>query len=201
MKELRLDYPLEFVRRVLSVSASGYYAWVDRPLSKWAQEEARLEVEIRAAHKRTRQVCGVEKLKYELAEYGIQVGICRIKRIRKKLGIRCKQKRKFKMTTDSRHKLPVAENLLKQQFKVSQPNKVWLSDITYVPTAQGWLYLAVVLDLYSRRIVGWAMSDSLHRQLVITLCRWPSPFASRLRACCITLTGAVSTPAMSIKLC
>jgi putative transposase len=166
MKELRLDYPLEFVRRVLSVSASGYYAWVDRPLSKWAQEEARLEVEIRAAHKRTRQVCGVEKLKYELAEYGIQVGICRIKRIRKKLGIRCKQKRKFKATTDSKHTLPVAENILGQQFTVAAPNKVWVSDITYVPTDEGWLYVAGHKDLYAGNIVGYAMGDRLTRNLV-----------------------------------
>ncbi len=92
----------------------------DRPLSKRAQEEMRLEVEIKAAHKRTRQTYGPERLQHDLAEHGIQVGICRIKRIRKKLGIRCKQKRKFKATTYSKHNLPVAENLLNQQFKVSR---------------------------------------------------------------------------------
>jgi len=166
MKELRLDYPLAFVRRVLSVSASGYYAWVDRPLSKWAQEEARLEVEIRAAHKRGRQVCGAEKLKYDLAEYGIQVGICRIKRIRRKLGLRCKQKRKFKATTDSKHTLPVAENILGQQFTVTAPNKVWTSDITYVPTDEGWLYVAGHKDLYAGNIVGYAMGERLTRNLI-----------------------------------
>jgi len=108
MKELRLDYPLAFVRRVLRVSASGYYAWVDRPLSKWAQEETRLEVEIKAAHKWTRQTYGPERLRHDLAEHGIRVGICRIKRIRRKLGICCNQKRKFKATTDSNHTFPVA---------------------------------------------------------------------------------------------
>ncbi len=142
MKELRLHYPLPLVKRVLSVSASGYYAWLDRPLSKWAREEARLEVEIRAAHKRTRQTYGEERLQQDLAEHGIRVGICRIKRIRRKLGIRCKQKRKFKATTNSKHTLPVAENILGQQFKVAAPNKVWVSDITYVPTDEGWLYVA-----------------------------------------------------------
>ncbi len=166
MKELRLDYPLALVRRVLSVSASGYYAWVDRPLSKWAQEEARLEVEIKAAHKRTRQVYGAEKLQYDLAEYGIQVGICRIKRIRRKLGIHCKQKRKFKATTDSKHTLPVAENILGQQFKVTEPNKVWTSDITYVPTDEGWLYVAGHKDLFTGNIVGYAMGERLTRNLV-----------------------------------
>ena len=166
MKELRLDYPLPHLCQVLNVSASGYYAWVDRPLSKWAREEARLEVEIRAAHKRTRQTYGAERLQQDLAEHGIQVGICRIKRIRRKLGIRCKQKRKFKATTDSKHKLPVAENILDQQFTVTAPNKVWTSDITYVPTDEGWLYLAGHKDLFSGNIVGYAMGERLTKNLV-----------------------------------
>ena len=166
MKELRLDYPLTLVRRILSVSASGYYAWVDKPLSKWAQEEARLEVEIKAAYQRTRQVYGAEKLQHDLAEHGIRVGICRIKRIRRKLGIRCKQKRKFKATTDSRHTLPVAENIPGQQFAVTEPNKVWVSDITYVPTDEGWLYVAGHKDLFSGTIVGYAMGNRLTRRLV-----------------------------------
>ena len=112
MKELRLKYPLPLMRRIMSVSASGYYAWLDRPLSKRAREEMRLELEIRAAHKRTRQTYGPERLQHDLAEHGIWVGICRIKRIRRKLGLRCKQKRKSKVTTDSRHTLPLAANLL-----------------------------------------------------------------------------------------
>ena len=166
MKELRLNYPIPLLGCMLNVSASGYYAWVDRPLSQRAREEIRLELEIRAADRRTRQTYGPERLQYDLAEHGIRVGICRIKRIRKKLGIRCKQKRKFKVTTHSRHKLPVAENLLEQQFKVSQPNKVWLSDITYVPTDEGWLYLAGHKDLFNSEIVGYAMGERLTRNLV-----------------------------------
>jgi len=166
MKELRLHYPLPLMRRVLSVSASGYYAWLDRPLSKWTREEARLEIEIIAAHKRTRQVYGAEKLQYDLAEHGIQVGICRIKRIRRKLGIRCKQKRKFKATTNSKHTLPVAENILGQQFKVAAPNKVWVSDITYVPTDEGWLYVAGHKDIFTGTIVGYAMGERLTKNLV-----------------------------------
>jgi len=166
MKELRLDYPLALVRRVLSVSASGYYSWLDRPLSKWAREETRFEFEIKAAHKRTRQTYGPERLQYDLAEHGIRVGICRIKRIRRKLGICCKQKRKFKATTDSKHKLPIAENILGQQFKVAAPNKVWVSDITYVPTEEGWLYLASHKDLFTSSIVGYAMGERLTRNLV-----------------------------------
>ena len=166
MKELRLKYPLPLMRRIMSVSASGYYAWLDRPLSKRAREEMRLEVEIKAAHKRTRQTYGPERLQHDLAEHGIRVGICRIKRIRRKLGLRCKQKRKFKVTTDSRHTLPVAENLLGQQFKVYEPNTVWVSDITYVPTDEGWLYLAGHKDLFTGEIVGYAMGARLSRNLV-----------------------------------
>jgi putative transposase len=166
MRQMRLHYPILLISRILQVSTSGFYAWRDRPLSKWAQEEARLEVEIRAAHKRTRQTYGAERLQQELAGHGIQVGICRIKRIRRKLGIRCKQKRKFKATTDSKHKLPVAENILGQQFKVTAPNEVWVSDITYVPTDEGWLYVAGHKDLFSGNIVGYAMGERLTRNLV-----------------------------------
>jgi transposase InsO family protein len=150
----------------MKVSASGFYAWLDRPLSERAREEMRLEVEIEAAHKRTRQTYGVERLQHELAEHGVRVGICRLKRIRRKLGLYCKQKRKFKATTDSKHKLPVAENMLKQQFKVYEPNTVWVSDITYVPTDEGWLYLAGHKDLFNREIVGYAMGERLTRNLI-----------------------------------
>ena len=166
MKGLRLKYPLPLMRRMMSVSASGYYAWLDRPLSQRAREEMRLAVEIQVAHKRTRQTYGPERLQYDLAEHGILVGICRIRRIRTRLGIRCKQKRKFKVTTDSKHKLPVAENALGQQFKVYQPNKVWVSDITYVPTDEGWLYLASHKDLCTHEIVGYAMGERLTKNLV-----------------------------------
>jgi transposase InsO family protein len=166
MRQLRLHYPIPLISRILKVSTSGFYAWRGRPLSKWAQEEARLEIEIRAAHKRTRQTYGAERLQQDLAEYGIQVGICRIKRIRRKLGIRCKQKQKFKATTDSKHKLPVADNILGQQFTVTAPNKVWISDITYVPTDEGWLYVAGHKDLFSGNIVGYAMGERLTRNLV-----------------------------------
>ena len=166
MTEMRLHYPVPLMSRVLDVSASGYYAWLQRPPSKRAREEARLEVEIRAAHTRTRQTCGPERLQRDLSEHGIQVGICRIKRIRKKLGIRCKQKKKFKATTDSTHTLPVAENLIDQHFAVSRPNTAWVSDITYIPTDEGWLYLAGHKDLFNGEVVGYAMGERLTKNLV-----------------------------------
>jgi putative transposase len=166
MKRLRLTYPLPQLCRVLKVSSSGYYAWVDRPLSKRAEEEARLMVEIRGAHRRTRKVYSAEKLQHELAGHGIKAGICRIRRIRKKLGIRCRQKKKFKATTNSNHRLPVAENILNRQFKTDSPNKVWVSDITYIPTVEGWLYLACHKDLFSGDIVGYAVGERMTKSLV-----------------------------------
>jgi putative transposase len=166
MHKMRLRYSIPLMSRLMGISASGYYAWRDRPLSRRKQEEKRLEVEIKAAHNRTRQSYGAERLQHELMKHGIVVGICRIKRIRKKLGLICKQKRKYKATTNSVHNLPVAENILKQQFKAEEPNRIWVSDITYKPTDEGWLYLAGHKDLYSHEIVGYAMGDRLTRNLV-----------------------------------
>jgi putative transposase len=166
MQELRLEYSVSQTSRIMNLSASGFYAWQSRPLSHWAQEERRLEVEIKSAHMRTRQIYGAERLQHDLAQYGIHAGICKIKRIRKKLGLRCKQTRKFKVTTDSGHGMPVAENILGQQFKAYEPNRIWVSDITYVPTDEGWLYLAGHKDLFSNEIVGYAMGNRLSRNLV-----------------------------------
>jgi len=166
MRQMRLYYPIPLLSRMLKVSSSGFYDWLDRPLSEWAREEMRLEIEIKAAHRRTRQTYGLERMQHELAEHGVNVGICRLKRIRRKLGLRCKQKKKFKATTDSKHKLPVANNLLDQQFKVYEPNRVWVSDITYVPTDEGWLYLAGHKDLFNAEIVGYAMGERLSKNLV-----------------------------------
>jgi putative transposase len=166
MEELRLRYPIPLLSQVLDVSTSGYYAWNERPLSKHDQEEKRLEIEIKAAHQRTQETYGAERLQQDLKEHDMQVGICRIKRIKKKLGIRCKQKRKFKATTYSKHGLPVAKNLVNQQFEAKAPNEIWVSDITYVPTDEGWLYLAGHKDLFHREIVGYSMSERLTKNLV-----------------------------------
>jgi putative transposase len=167
MKEMRLHYSIPFMCRMLHLSRSGYYAWLNRKPSKRAREEGRLEVEIQAAHKRTRETCGPERLQRDLKEHGVKVGVSRIRRIRKKLGIRCKQKRKFRATTDSKHTLPVAENLLNQQFETTAPNRVWVTDITYIPTEEGWLYLAAHKDLFTGEVVGYAMGPRMTKNLVI----------------------------------
>jgi len=167
MRKLRSQYTVPFMCRMLHVSPSGYYAWLKRKPSKHAQEEARLEIEIKAAHKRTRETFGPERLQKDLAEHGIKVGSSRIRRIRKKLGIRCKQVKKFKATTNSKHALPVADNLLEQNFETSLPNRVWVSDITYISTDEGWLYCAAHKDLFNSEIVGYALGSRITKDLVI----------------------------------
>ncbi len=166
IKRLRLNYPLPPLCRVLNVSVSGYYAWSTRKPSKRAQEDAILELEILASHKRTRGTCGPERLKEDMQEHGVDAGVYRIRKLRKKLGIKCKQVKKFRATTDSDHKLPVAENILEQRFEAASPNKVWVSDITYIPTEEGWLYLAGHKDICTGEVVGYAMSDRITKNLV-----------------------------------
>lgn len=151
---------------MLEVSTSGYYIWLNRPLSRHGKEELRLEIEIKAAHKRNHETYGPERLQADHAQHGIHVGVHRIKRIRRKLNLRCKQKKKFKATTSSNHGLPVAENLLDQNFVAEAPNRIWVTDITYIPTTEGWLYLAGHKDLFTGEIVGYAMGERMTNNLV-----------------------------------
>jgi putative transposase len=172
IQQLRLQYAISKLCEMLSVSESGYYEWSTRKPSRRQQEEALLEVAIKAAHKASRGTHGPKKLLRDLSEQEIRAGECRIRRIRKKLGIHCIQKKKYKATTDSKHNLPVAANLLNQQFEATAPNQIWLSDITYIRTEEGWLYLAGHKDLFSKEIVGYAMSDRITKELVSqSLCR------------------------------
>jgi putative transposase len=124
-------------------------------------------VEIKAAHTRTRGTYGPERIQQDLAAHGVTTGICRIRRIRKKLGIRCKQTKKFRATTDSKHTLPVAENLIEQKFEATAPNQVWVSDISYISTDEGWLYCAAHKDLFNGEIVGYALGSRITKDLVI----------------------------------
>jgi putative transposase len=144
MKELRLYYPLEVMSTLFDVSRSGYYSWLKGKPSKRAEEDPRLVAEIKAAHQRNRETFGAERLQEDLADHGVSVGVHRIKRIKREHGIRCKQKRRYKATTNSKHNLPVVANHLDQTFTASAPNKVWVSDITYIPTGEGWLFLPVI---------------------------------------------------------
>ena len=164
---LRPDYPVRMLCRLLNVSEAGYYAWRRRPPSPGVQENARLLIEIKLAHERTRQTYGPERLQAELADHGIHAGMHRIKRICRELGLRCRQKRKFKVTMGSRHNLPIAPNLLNRQLTVSAPNRVRVTDITYVTTDEGWLYLAGIKDTFNGELVGYALDERMTQNLVM----------------------------------
>jgi putative transposase len=159
-------YPVKLLCRVLLISRGGFYAWRKRPPCRRVLENERLRVEIRAAHNKTRRTYSAKRLQDELAADGIVAGRDRIARLRREEGIRCIQKRKFKATTNSNHSLPVADNLLNQEFKPTKPNEVWVSDITYISTDEGWLYLAGIKDVFSCEIVGYAMGSRMTQELV-----------------------------------
>jgi putative transposase len=165
MKAYRFKFPVKTMARVLNVSRSAWYAWLKRVLSNREQEDIKLKHMIREVHKRTRQTYGPRRLQKELAADGIRAGRDHILRLRKEMGMTCIQKKKFKATTNSHHNLPVAPNLLDQQFSIIEPGMVWGTDITYISTDEGWLYLAGVKDFGSREIVGYAMGDRMTKEL------------------------------------
>jgi len=165
MKQWRLHFPVKVMSQLFCVSRSGYYNWLGRKPSRHSQEDERLKLAIKVAHKRTRESYGARRLQPELANDGIIAGRDRIVRLRRELGLRCRQKRKFKATTNSKHNLPVAENLLNQTFTPYAPNQVWVTDITYIPTGEGWLYVAGVKDVFTCEIVGYAMAERMTQEL------------------------------------
>lgn len=166
MKQLRLEYPVKLLARVLCVSRSGFYAWLKRGPSDRKISDERLKPLIRQLHERYRQTYGSVRLQAELAENGVFIGRDRISRLRKEMGLVCKQKRKFKATTNSSHSLPVAPNLLAQNFQVWEPGMVYGTDITYIPTDEGWLYLAGVKDFGTKEIIGYASGKRMTVDLV-----------------------------------
>ncbi|WP_442785858.1 IS3 family transposase, partial [Escherichia coli] len=165
IEQWRQQFPIEAMCQVFGVSRSGYYNWVQHEPSDRKQSDERLKLEIKVAHIRTRETYGTRRLQTELAENGIIVGRDRLARLRKELRLRCKQKRKFRATTNSNHNLPVAPNLLNQTFAPTAPNQVWVADLTYVATQEGWLYLAGIKDVYTCEIVGYAMGERMTKEL------------------------------------
>ena len=156
---------------VLEVSASGYYAWRERPESRRAAADRELLTEVRRVHANSRRRYGSPRVHAALRSEGKRVGRNRVARLMHRNGIQARQKRRFRKTTDSNHSFPLAPNLLARQFTAAAPNKIWLADITCVPTLEGWLYLAVVLDMFSRKVVGWAMSDTMPQELTVAALR------------------------------
>jgi putative transposase len=153
--------PLRLMCRALAVSAAGYYAWKDRPESRRAMHNRILLSEIRVIHRESRETYGSPSIWDAVMKRGHGVGAHRIARRMRVEGIRAKTVKTWRATTDSHHPWPVATNTLTRQFQIEQPNRVWAGDMTYVWTTEGWLYLAVVLDRYSRTVIGWAMGHRL----------------------------------------
>ena len=161
------DQPVERACNVLEVSRSGFYAWRDRPASSHLRRRAELATKIQAIHADNRRVYGSPRIFKALRAQGEPVSENTVAKVMRSEGLRGKVKRKFvPRTTDSAHDRPIAPNVLDRQFQAPAPNRKWAGDITYIPTDEGWLYLAGVIDLCSRRIVGWSMADHMQTDLV-----------------------------------
>lgn len=168
---MKKAYPIALLCKVMRVSRSGYYAWRGRKEPVLHKENGRLVPLVREFHRVSKGTYGTRRISEDLRAAGIVCGRFRARTLMSLAGVSAKQHRKFKATTNSKHDLPVAPNLLERQFEVAEPNRVWTSDITYIWTAEGWLYLAVVMDLFNRRIVGWSMNNRITRRLVIDALR------------------------------
>ena len=160
------QFKLRLMCRVLSVSPSGYYEWRNRAPSLAEQQRVLLDVQVQVAFAAEKGRAGSPRVVRELNKQGHRCCRHQVARSMRRQGLRAKAARKFKATTNSNHSLPVAPNLLQQDFSAEGPNQKWVSDITYIPTDEGWMYLAVVVDLYSRRVVGWSMSARMTATLV-----------------------------------
>ena len=153
--------------RALGVSSSGYYAWASRGPSPRALENVALGAEVEAIHQESRATYGSPRVHEELRDRGKRVSRKRVARLMRERELRARTRRRFRRTTDSSHSDPIAPNVLDRRFIADAPDQCWVGDITYLWTGEGWLYLAVLLDLYSRRVIGWSMSDSLHTELAL----------------------------------
>ena len=161
-------FPVRVMCRVLQVSAAGYYDWLHRPPSVTEKRRESLAEAIRSIHADVKGRYGSPRMHAELKGRGHACSVNTVAKVMKSLGIQAISHRKFRVrTTDSNHEFPVARNELDQDFTATKPNEIWLSDITYIPTREGWLYLAAVEDLYSRRVVGWSMGTTLESRLVV----------------------------------
>ena len=161
------SFPVRTACRVLGVSPSGFYAWRRRPGGRRAEADRELSREIAAIHAASRGTYGCPRVHAELRDRGHHVSRKRVARLMRASGLQARRKRRFRATTDSRHAHPVAPNLLEQRFEATRADEIWLADITYVPTAEGWLYLAVILDLFTRQVVGWAMDREMPQALTL----------------------------------
>lgn len=167
----RDEFPITRMCQVLEVSRSGYYGWRRRPASEREMANHALYQEIQAVYESSHGTYGSPRIYQELRRQGIPCSEKRVARLMRLRGLRARQAQTYKTTTRRNQADPVAPNVLKRDFAATRPNEKWVADITYIPTEEGWLYLAVTLDLYSRRVVGWAMSDRMSSDLTLSALR------------------------------
>jgi putative transposase len=161
----KTEFPVQRLCDVLGVSQSGYFSWKSRPACRRQRDDMILLAHVRSAFAVSNGTYGSPRMTRELQDSGLTVGRRRTSRLMRENGLKARQKRRFKRTTDSEHDWPIAPNLLDQDFVAERPDEKWGADISYIWTREGWLYLAVIIDLFGRRVVGWSTSDRLHRGL------------------------------------
>ena len=167
MKDHSSEFSVERMAKVFEVSRSGYYDWHGRIESLRAQKRRLFDLEVKSAFEAGKRTYGRDRVRIELGLRGRKASRKRVGASMERQGLRFKPKRRFRVTTDSKHVFPVAQNLLNREFTVDEPNKVWVTDITYLPSRSGWLYLTVFIDLFSRMVTGWAVSTSLSHDGVL----------------------------------
>lgn len=163
----KANYPVRVMCRVLRVSTSGYYAFLEREPSTRQGEDERLKVHIGAIHVRSRGTYGRARVGQQLLREDVEVGKQRVARLMREMGLQGLPRKRFRRTTDSNHARPVAPNVLDRKFEAERPNQVWVTDITFIWTWEGWLYLAAILELFSRRVIGWAMQPHMRAELAL----------------------------------
>jgi putative transposase len=164
----KTEFPAHRLCKVLGVSQSGYFAWKDRPASRRQREDMVMLAHVRSAYALSHETYGSPRMTRELQDSGFAIGRRRTARLMPENCLHARQKRRLKRTTDSQHAFPVAPNIIDQDFAATGTNQKWGVDISHIWTREGWLYLSVVIDLFSRRVVGWAVGDWLHRELAIS---------------------------------
>lgn len=165
--QAKKEFPAYRLCHLMGVSQSGYFAWKARPASRRQHDDMVMLTHIRSAYFLSNETYGSPRMTRELQDQGFTVGRRRIARLMRENGLHARHRKRFRKTTDSHHAFPVAPNIIAQDFATTSPNQKWGADISYIWTREGWLYLAVVIDLFARRVVGWAVSDRLHRQLAL----------------------------------
>ncbi len=171
VEEKRKEHSINILCHVLEISRSGFYAWLSRPVSDREESNQQLLLKIRESHERSRETYGYRRIYYDLHAELKTLGKNRVFRLMQHYGIRAKTKRKFKMTTDSNHSKPISDNKLNREFTANKPNQRWVSDITYIPTMEGWLYLSVIMDLFSRKIIRWSMDSRMKEDITLNALR------------------------------